>query len=62
MPLYFMPLLGGWLADRYGYQSVLLVGGVLLLIGLTQALTLCEPRRHDAACGPCISGASGESI
>jgi len=54
MPLYFMPMLGGWLTDRYGYQSVLLLGGLMLLAALAVAFTLCEPRRHEAACGPCI--------
>ena len=52
MPLYFMPLLGGWLADGYGYRTVVLVGGALLLAALACAATLCEPRRGDAACGP----------
>ncbi len=52
MPLYFMPLLGGWLADEYGYRVVVLVGGALLLGALAGAFTLCEPRRGDAACGP----------
>ena len=53
MPLYFMPLLGGWLADRVGYRPVVLAGGVLLLGALVFARTLCEPRRGDPACGPC---------
>ena len=54
MPLYFMPLLGGWLADRVGYRPLVLAGGVLLLGALVLARTLCEPRRGDPACGPCI--------
>jgi len=52
MPLYFMPLLGGWLADAYGYHTVVLIGGAMLLTGFACALTLCEPRRGDPACGP----------
>ena len=53
MPLYFMPLLGGWLADRVGYRPLVLAGGVLLVGALVLAHTLCEPRRNDPACGPC---------
>ncbi len=52
MPLYFMPLFGGCVADGYGYRPVVLLGGGLLLGGLLCASTLCEPRRGDAACGP----------
>jgi len=52
MPLYFMPLLGGWLADGYGYRTVFWVGAALLLGALAYAYTLCEPRRGEAACGP----------
>ncbi len=55
MPLYFMPLLGGWLTDLYGYRPVVLLGGLLLLGGIALALSLCEPRRHDPACGPRVS-------
>jgi len=54
MPLYFMPLLGGWLVDGYGYRSAVLVGMVLLLAAFVCACTLCEPRRGDVACGPCM--------
>jgi len=54
MPLYFMPLVGGWVADKAGYRPLVLVGGVLLLCALALACTLCEPRRRDPACGPCI--------
>ena len=52
MPLYFMPLLGGWLADGYGYRTVVVAGVLLLLGALACGCTLCEPRRGDAACGP----------
>jgi len=55
MPLYFMPMLGGWLTDRCGYQSVLLTGGIMLLGALALSFSLCEPRRNDVACGPCIA-------
>ena len=53
MPLYFMPLLGGWLIDGFGYRPVLLIGALMLLTSLGLAFNLCEPRRHDPACGPC---------
>ena len=59
MPLYFMPLLGGWLVDGYGYRSALLVGGALLLAAFACACALCEPRRGDPACGPCTPHAQG---
>jgi len=52
MPLYFMPLLGGWLADGYGYRTVVVAGVLLLLGALACGCTLCEPRRGGAACGP----------
>ena len=52
MPLYFMPLLGGWLADGHGYGTVVLVGMGLLLGGAVCAATLCEPRRGGAPSGP----------
>jgi len=53
MPLYFMPLLGGWLVDGYGYRAVVLMGGALSLGAFACACTLCEPRRGDPGCGPC---------
>jgi MFS family permease len=56
MPLYFMPLLGGWLADGYGYLAVVVVGALMLLGAFVCAGTLCEPRRHDVACGPPYAG------
>ncbi len=59
MPLYFMPLFGGWLADGYGYRAVVLAGGALLLGALLCACTLCEPRRGDPACGPCAPNPEG---
>jgi MFS family permease len=40
MPLYFMPLLGGWLADGHGYGTVVLVGMGLLLGGVVCAAKL----------------------
>ena len=55
MPLYFMPLLGGWLADRVGYRALVLMGGVMLLAAIALARTLCEPRRGDPGCGPCVA-------
>lgn len=56
MPLYFMPLLGGFLVDWYGYRFAVLVGGAMLLAAFVCACTLCEPRRGDVACGPCTLG------
>jgi len=53
LPLRFMPWVGGWIADQMGYRPLVLMGMGLLLGGLVSAATLCEPRRHDPACGPC---------
>ena len=52
LPLYFMPLLGGWIADAMGYFWLLVLGLVLYSLALLLALTLCEPRNGDSACGP----------
>ncbi len=52
-PLYFMPLFGGLVADRFGYRVLVLAGIVLVAAAcVTAAVTLCEPRRKDPACGP----------
>ena len=59
-PLYFMPLLGGWLADTCGYTVLVLLGIALVSIALIVATTLCEPRRGDAACGPCAGAGRNE--
>ncbi len=53
LPLYFMPLLGGLIADTIGYFWLLVLGLVLFSLALLLALTLCEPRNGDKACGPC---------
>ncbi len=52
-PLYFMPFLGGWIADTCGYTALVLLGIALVSTALIVATTLCEPRRGDPACGPC---------
>jgi len=59
MPLHFMPLLGGWLVDGYGYRPAVLVGGALLVAAFVCACALCEPRRGDVACGPCTPSHRG---
>ena len=57
LPLYFIPLLGGLIADTMGYFWLLLLAMVLFFLALLLALTgrypLCEPRNGDKACGPC---------
>jgi len=55
LPLHFMPLLGGCLADRVGYQPLVLTGCVMLLSAIALAWRLCEPRFDDPACGPCVA-------
>jgi len=52
LPLYFMPLLGGLIADTMGYFCLLVLGLVLFSLALLLSLTLCEPRNGDRACGP----------
>jgi len=52
LPHYFMPLLGGLIADTMGYFWLLVLGLVLFSLALLLALTLCEPRNGDSACGP----------
>ncbi|MFA7173261.1 MAG: MFS transporter [Kiritimatiellia bacterium] len=53
LPLYFMPFLGGWLSDTCGYKVLVLLGITFLVAAIVVATSLCEPRRGDAACGPC---------
>jgi len=52
LPLYFMPLLGGWIADTMGYFWLLVLGLVVFCLAFLLALTLCEPRNGDGVCGP----------
>ena len=53
LPVYFMPMLGGWVADTLGYFWLLVLGLALFSLGLILAWTLCEPRNGDKTCGPC---------
>ena len=53
LPVYFMSLLGGWIVDTMGYFWLLVLGLALFCLALLLALTLCEPRNGDKACGPC---------
>ena len=53
LPLYFMPLLGGLIVDTMGYFWLLILALLLFSLALLLALTLCEPRNGDKACGPC---------
>jgi len=52
LPLYLTPLLGGYLADRLGYQSLAVAATLLLAAALWLAWRLCEPRTGDQGCGP----------
>jgi MFS family permease len=52
LPLYFMPLFGGLIADTMGYSWLLVLALILFCLALLLALTLCEPRNGDRACGP----------
>jgi Na+/melibiose symporter-like transporter len=53
LPMYFMPLIGGWLADTCGYRTLVLFGIGFITAALVAACSLCEPRTGDPACGPC---------
>jgi len=53
LPLYFMPLLGGLIADALGYLWLLILGLVIFSLALFLAFTLYEPRSGDKACRPC---------
>jgi len=55
LPLYFMPLLGGLIADTMGYFWLLVLGLLIFSLALFLAFTLCEPRSVDKACGPCLT-------
>lgn len=55
LPLYFMPMLGGWLADLWGYRPLLLLGIGLIAASFSVAMTLCEPRHGGTGCGPCAT-------
>lgn len=46
LPLYFMPLFGGWLVDAFGFGILLATGLALLVVALTVTITLCEPREY----------------
>jgi len=52
LPLYFMPLLGGWVVDTMGYVWLLVLSLLLFSLALPLALTICEPRNKDKGCGP----------
>ncbi|MBN2456120.1 MAG: hypothetical protein JXB29_06245 [Sedimentisphaerales bacterium] len=54
LPLYFMPLFGGLIVDTMGYFWLLVLALFFFSIALLLALTLCEPRKGDKACGPCL--------
>ena len=55
LPLYFMPLVGGLIADTLGYLWLLVAGLALFLLALILSFSLCEPRNGDIACGPCLA-------
>jgi len=55
LPLYFMPLLGGLITDTMGYFWLFVLALVLFSLSLFLALTLCEPRSGDKACGPYLT-------
>ncbi len=49
LPFIFMPLLGGWIADRVGYNTVFVVAGVILVAAVALfAATVQDPRREAA--------------
>ena len=51
-PVYFMPLLGGWIADNFNYHTLFILGTCMLTGAVLLAVNLCEPRKDDIRCGP----------
>lgn len=49
-PVYFFPLLGGVLVDRFGFFVTFLFTAVVLLISFLLSFQLCEPRKGQKKC------------
>ena len=50
-PIYFMPFLGGILADGAGYHVLFGLGALLLALAFLLTFRLCEPRLQGEECG-----------
>lgn len=59
LPLYFMPLLGGLIADTAGYFWLLVSALLVFSVALVLSLSLCEPRQGGKACGSWTTNACG---
>ena len=61
MPLYFMPLLGSWLADVCGYNKGVLFALALLTMALIAATRLCKPKTRKSSLRslPCVAPENG---
>jgi MFS family permease len=56
MPFIFMPLLGGWIADKVGYNAVFASAAAILVAGVALfAATVRDPRREAAITDRCFA-------
>jgi MFS family permease len=51
-PWYWMNILGGWIADRFGYDAVFLSGAILAVGAIMLVLRTAEPRTAQLALSP----------
>ncbi len=49
-PVYFFPLLGGFLVDRFGFTATFLLTALILLLSFLISFRLCEPRHGHEKC------------
>ena len=49
-PVYFYPLLGGFLVDRFGFMATFVIAALLLVLSFLLSFRLCEPRSGQAKC------------
>jgi MFS family permease len=49
-PVYFFPLLGGFLVDYFGFTVTFVFTALVLLLGVLLSLRLCEPRDGHEKC------------
>ena len=46
-PIIVVPLIGGWIADRWGYDPVFLSSGVFILIGMAMFVAFVREPRNE---------------